>query len=98
MQEIERGPAQRIAAWLIRDGTDNTMGGSWLTGFEQAAKQFCISEEAVRDISADVLDLVCSDEAVADAEINGDAFDIVFFLGYCKNLDTEDLECPALGQ
>lgn len=87
--------AQTIADWLIEDGTQNTLSGSWIVHYGNIENRFGVNlqtdEELRNMVSHHLYD---SSDVVADFCMDTDKVDLDFFLAYCPyaNQDEEENE------
>lgn len=81
---------KEIADRIIADGTENTSSGAWVVYFWDCYDE---DEEDVRENADFIYYELLNSEQVAKVEIvDNEAFDITFYLGYCKNLEEEEKE------
>lgn len=87
--------AQTIADWLIEDGTQTTLSGSWIVHYGTIENRFGVNlqtDEELRNIVSH--HLYDSSDVVADFCMDTDKVDLDFFLAYCPcaNQDEEENE------
>ena len=80
--------ASQIATYITDDGCEHTTNGSWAVYFDEIAEHFNVTEEEVKACAEKVVDILDYD-VVADVELYGDCFDMMFYLYYC-GVEEED--------
>lgn len=84
----ERQKIKAIADGLVKDGTQNTTEGNWITSFDS----FGADEQFVREHQDEIAEELEYREEVSDVIINDDAFDVNYYTDYTENLRDLDAE------
>lgn len=91
--------AQTIADWLIEDGTESTLSGSWIVHYGNIVERFGVdlqTDEELRNmVSRHLYD---SSEVVADFCMDTDKVDLDFFLAYCPYANQDETENESMEQ
>ena len=80
--------AKKIADYLIEQGTENTSNGSWIVYFNEIEDEFGVYLDYFDDLVTQITDEL-NPEIVADVDSSNYCFDMVFYLDYCPNIETE---------
>ena len=86
---------------IVSEGTTNTSQGNWVTFFDEFADE----EEFVVEHREQIADALGQREEVAEISLDENAFDVVYYLDYCPNLEhdpeaepgEEEAHIPAVG-
>ena len=79
---------REIADKVIKEGTENTTGGSWMAYFEE----FGDKELFITNNSDEIVNELYNHQEVAEADVADDAFDMTFYLDYCPNIEAQEEE------
>lgn len=91
--------AQSIAGWLIEDGTENTLSGSWIVHYGNIAERFGVDLQADEELRNMVSrHLYDSSDVVADFCMDTDKVDLDFFLAYCPYANQDEAENESMEQ
>ena len=74
-----------IADYIVKDGTTNTSEGNWIIYYEELAERFGMDETFLADMKDSIESELYNHEEVADVVLEGDAFDVCYYLAYCPN-------------
>lgn len=92
MNILNRELIEKIAKFIIEVGTSHTMSGNYIFDYDELAKEFGVSEDAVRNSAEDIVDALCEYEEFDydDDVIHPDCLSCMFYLSYCPNADEEE--------
>ena len=91
--------AQSIADWLIEDGTESTLSGSWIVHYGNIAERFGVDLQADEELRNMVSrHLYESSDVVADFCMDTDKVDLDFFLAYCPYANQDEAENESMEQ
>lgn len=91
--------AQSIAGWLIEDGTESTLSGSWIVHYGNIAERFGVDLQADEELRNMVSrHLYDSSDVVADFCMDTDKVDLDFFLAYCPYANRDETENESMEQ
>lgn len=84
-----------VVDYIIQDGTSETTEGNWMIGFDQLDREtgFCVAGNPLfQELIAQMLS---ERQEVADVQIEGDHFDVCYYLDFCVNCKEETKENKA---
>lgn len=85
----ERQKIKAIVDGLVKDGTQNTTEGNWITSFDRCGAD----EQFVREHQNEIVEELEYREEVSDVITDNDAFDVNYYTDYTENLrDLDDEE------
>lgn len=85
----ERQKIKAIVDGLVKDGTQNTAEGNWITSFDRCGAD----EQFVREHQNEIVEELEYREEVSDVITDNDAFDVNYYTDYTENLrDLDDEE------
>ena len=79
----EREKINDIVDRIVKEGTENTSGGTWVVYFDE----FGEDEQFVREHQEEIVDALGKREEVADSSIEDEGFDTTYYLNYCPNFE-----------
>ena len=83
---------QKIADYIISDGTKNTSQGNWIIYFDEFPDELG-GEEYIRENKDAIKQLLeANSEVVADVYVSDDSFDVCYYLAYCPNAERDEVE------
>lgn len=85
-RHIVNAQLAQAAELIIREGTQNTTGGSWCFYFDELSERMNLTVTPDNGIGQMLMDALRSRPEVAELEMTGDCFDAVFYLQYCTAL------------
>lgn len=83
--------AEVIADTIVREGTEGTSSGNWLTSFEEIKDEFgvdLVSDKEMVDHIENALYSIYGD-VICEMDIHDNEFDIMYFLNYCPNAEED---------
>lgn len=84
---------KRIAEQIVQEGTRNTTQGNWIIGFDDFPPELG-GADFIATHQRDILHLLEQTEAVADAALSDNGFDVCYHLDYCPNAELEEQDRP----
>lgn len=93
--------AKTIAEWMMDDGTESTLSGSWVVPFGNIQKRFCVDLKTDTDLRNRVSRVLYDrSDVVADFCMEEDRVRLDFFYSHCPHVcERKDQEAePAMGQ
>ena len=78
--------AQKIANFIIADGTANTESGTWNITFEEIVNQMVdavLTEDIIAAIADNIIAILEAHDAVGEACLDADCFEVAFWDEYC---------------
>ena len=88
LEELER-QAREIVEFIVRDGTQNTSNGNWISDFDELQKQTKLCMDGKPFFQQLIGNMLCERPEVADLSIGEGCFDVDYYLDYCPNCEQE---------
>jgi len=79
----------QIIQYIIADGTENTSAGSWSIYFDEIPVEICDADFVLAHAEM-IVDMLMAREEVLEAEIEDDAFSVIYSLMFCPNLQSAE--------
>ena len=87
--------AARVVEWMVKDATENTESGTWVTYFDEVCEATGVDLASSPHILDRVIDLLRAREEVAEVLVNPDSLDVVYYTGYCWQINDKDAYLTA---
>lgn len=78
---------KEIAELIINDGTINTSNGNWVVYYDELPECYDVSE--VKENVMEIIAELGRHDEVADVGADADCIDVMFYTGYCPNVEDE---------
>lgn len=78
-----------VVDYIIQDGTHETTEGNWRIGFDQLNRETGFYVEGKPILQKLIAQMLSERQEVADVQIEGDSFDVCYYLDFCVNCRKE---------
>lgn len=84
---------KKIARYIVRQGTECTVTGNFIFGFDELANRFGVTESFIEKSADDIVAELCRcEEVIPDDQMidrQSKAFSIIFGTLYCPNIEED---------
>lgn len=84
-EDVIGSDEQRIANWMIREGTENTTHGEWTISYKEIAEQFDLKEILVEAMADKIYDALLDRDEIESVEQYDNQFSMFFYTDYCAS-------------
>lgn len=86
---------QKVAEYIIQEGTENTLQGCWNAGFDGLEERFGYKFTEDRGFEKMLLEILVSRPEVSEAEMYDNHFELTFYLDFCRSFQEQNANNPV---
>lgn len=84
--------------FIVTDGTSQTTEGNWILSFEELEKHTGLDVLGEQFLQETLGDMLCNRPEVADLTIENGQFDVLYYLDFCPNCQSDQPEKESAAQ